>query len=68
MWRTDEGGFYYYDDIFLLNFLDLRIGCMGSREWSCAILYSINNVYILKIPQPTTTEFEKKKLHFIDYT
>lgn len=66
MWRTDEGGFYYYDDIFLLHVL--RMGFMGSREGSCASLHSINNVYILKIPQSTTTEFEKKKLHFIDYT
>lgn len=67
MWRTDKCGFCYYYYNYYYYFLFLfpwfTIGFMATREWACAILYSIYNVSILTIPQPTTAEFKKMKLH-----
>lgn len=63
MWRTDEFGFYYYYYYyFLFLFSCFTIGFMATREWACAILYSIYNISILTIPQPTTAEFKKNEI------
>lgn len=56
MWRTEEWPLFIITIIiiFVLFFFNLQLDL-----WFCAILYHIYSVYILTIPQTTTSEFKQ---------